>query len=219
MLIIEPPLPLAELAPSDYRGSRRQNKSGDFSELIPQFSGGRKRKPAPNGSWNKLAGVSCGKFTQGDYSMYQRFVPLAVIALIACASSVYAQCSCGLSPAYAPAAAAYAPVAPSYTTSYAPAVVDYAPVTYATYYAAPAAYAPAPYVSYYAPAAYAPAPYVSYYAPPVSYAAYYAPSVAVAPVVAPYRAYYGTPGWSIYGTPRVYVPGEPVRNTLKAVTP
>jgi hypothetical protein len=139
-----------------------------------------------------------GKFTQGDYAMYQRFVALAVIALIACASSARAQCSCGLSPTYAP-------VAPSYSTSYAPVVVDYAPVTYATYYAAPAAYAPAP--------------YVSYYAPPVSYAAYYAPSVAVAPVVAPYRAYYGVPGWSMYGTPRVYVPGEPVRNTLKAVTP
>jgi hypothetical protein len=27
------------------------------------------------------------------------------------------------------------------------------------------------------------------------------------------------PGWSAYGTPRLYVPGEPVRNVLRAVTP
>ena len=25
-------------------------------------------------------------------------------------------------------------------------------------------------------------------------------------------------GWSVYGTPRVYVEGEPVRNTLRALT-
>jgi hypothetical protein len=45
-------------------------------------------------------------------------------------------------------------------------------------------------------------PYTSYYAP---YAAYYAPAYAVA-------------GTSIYGTPQFYVPGEPVRNVLRAVT-
>ena len=84
-------------------------------------------------------------------------------------------------------------------------------------------------------AAYTPAPYVSYYAPPVAYTprrtlvitraavprvTYYArPAVAYAPVVPSYRVYYAVPGVSIYGMPRVYVPGEPVRNVGKAVLP
>ncbi len=143
--------------------------------------------------------------------MHQRFIPLAVAALLLSASAVHAQCNCGASPVYAPAAPA-----PSYSTYYAPAAVDYTPAPYVSYYAAPAA--PVSYVSYYAPpAAYAaPVSYVSYYAPATPYATYYAPPA----VAVPYRAYYyGVPGWSVYGTPRVYVPGEPVRNTLRAVTP
>ncbi len=72
-------------------------------------------------------------------------------------------------------------------------------------------YAPAvTYTSYYAPAA---TSYATYYAgaAPVAYTSYYA---------APYATYYyGVAGTSIYGAPRVYVPGEPVRNTLRALTP
>jgi hypothetical protein len=63
-------------------------------------------------------------------------------------------------------------------------------------------------VSYYAPATYATyyTPYTSYYTPTTSYyAAAYVP--------------YGVVGSSIYGTAKVYVPGEPVRNTLRAITP
>lgn len=55
------------------------------------------------------------------------------------------------------------------------------------------------------PVAYAPAPYVAAYPP-------YA--VPVAP-----PAYYVVPGRNIYGGPRLYVPGEPIRNTWRAVTP
>jgi hypothetical protein len=130
--------------------------------------------------------------------MVQRLIALAAVALLLSGSAAFAQCGCS-SPL------AYAPVAPSYVSYYAPPVVDYAP---------------APYVSYYAPpAVYAPAPYVSYYAPVVPYSTYYAPRVAYAPVVASYRVAYGVPGYSIYGTPRVYVPAEPVRNVVRAVTP
>ena len=87
---------------------------------------------------------------------------------------------------------AYAPVVPSYTAYYAPAVTYAAPVSYAAYYA---------------PAQ----PYVSYYAPAASCAS------CAAPVVQPYVVGYW--GSSIYGTAKVYVPGEPVRNTWRAITP
>jgi hypothetical protein len=153
--------------------------------------------------------------------MCQRFLVLSVVALILGSSSAFAQCGCGSAPVYTTAE-------PTYSANYAPPVADYAPTPYVSYYA-PAA-APVSYVSYYAPpVAYAPAPYVSYYAPAPSYATYYSPapsyttyyspSVAYAPAVAPYRVLYGVPGASIYGAPRVYVPGEPVRNTVKALTP
>jgi hypothetical protein len=129
--------------------------------------------------------------------MYQRLITLAAIALLLSGSVAFADCGCGSQPTYAP-------VAPSYVSYYTPPVVDYAPAPYVSYYAPPAVYAPAPYVSYYAPAA----PYVAY-----------SPRVAYAPVVVPYRVTYGVPGYSIYGTPRVYVPAEPVRNVVRAVTP
>jgi hypothetical protein len=32
-------------------------------------------------------------------------------------------------------------------------------------------------------------------------------------------AYTGVVGSSVYGTPKVYVPGQPVRNVWRAVTP
>ena len=82
--------------------------------------------------------------------------------LVSClvASSVLAQCGCGV-----PTTAYYAP---EYTSYYAPTTAYYAPA-YTSYYA------PAPYTSYYAPA------YTSYYAPaaayyPAPYRAYYAPA-------------------------------------------
>jgi hypothetical protein len=141
--------------------------------------------------------------------MYRSFVTVAVIALILSGSTAFAQCGCSSPPVYTP-------VAPSYTSYYVPAAVEYTPAPYVSYYAAPVA--PVSYVSYYAPPV-APAPYVSYYAPAAPYVTYYTPYTTYAPVVAPYRTYYGVPGASIYGAPRVYVPGEPVRNVLKAVTP
>jgi hypothetical protein len=68
--------------------------------------------------------------------MYQRFIAVAVIALILSGSTAFAQCNCNSQPVYAPVVSSYA-----------------------SYYVPPA-YSPAPYVSYYAPpaAAYAPAP-------------------------------------------------------------
>ena len=152
----------------------------------------------------------------------QRFIAVAVVALVLSGSTVYAQCGCNLAPVSAS-------VAPSYTADYAPAAVGYAPSSYVSYYtppAAPVSYvsyyaptAPVSYVSYYAPPAVAAVPYVSNYPPAVPYSTYYTPYTAYAPVVAPYSAYYGVAGVSVYGTPRVYVPGEPVRNVLRAVTP
>ena len=148
--------------------------------------------------------------------MRQCLISLAALSVVLIAPLAYADCGC---------AATSVAAAPTNTTSYAP-------TAYATYYTPTVAYsAPVTYTSYYVPAAtsyttyYAPAvssvtavPYVSYYAPATSYVTYYSPSVAVAPVT--YSTYYyGRPGTSIYGTPRVYVPAEPVRNTLRALTP
>ena len=68
---------------------------------------------------------------------------------------------------------------------------------------------------------YAPVLYVDYYAPPVAYTTYY-PSPYVTyygPTVAAYPAYHVKPGWSVFGAPRVYVAGQPVRNVLRAITP
>ena len=152
--------------------------------------------------------------------MCQRFIPVAVVALLLSASTAFAQCGCSSPPVYTSAV-------PSYSTYYAPPAADYRPPPYVSYDAPPAA--PASYVSYYAPpVAYAaPVSYVSYYVPATTYATtmpaatyatYYAPAATYAPVAVPYRAYYGVPV-SIYGTPRLYVPGEPVRNAVRAVTP
>jgi hypothetical protein len=82
----------------------------------------------------------------------------------------------------------------------------------------------APYVAYAPPVAYyAPAPYVAYYPPAAVYppvAAYPPPYATYAPVVVPPApVQYVVPGRNIYGGPRLYVPGEPVRNAVRAVTP
>ena len=68
-----------------------------------------------------------------------------------------------------------------------------------------------------------PAPRVVQYAPAAPYSAMRvtpgARVVAYAPAVHPVVAYYGVAGTSIFGTPKVYVHGEPVRNVLRAITP
>ena len=148
--------------------------------------------------------VSLTKIYAGGFSVHHRFLTLTIVALVLSGSVAFADCGCSSPPVYAPVAA-------SYSSYYAPTVVDYAPASYVSYYAPPAAYVPAPTVSYYAPAR----SYVTYYSPYVAYS----PAVAYAPAVVPYRVSYGALGWSIYGAPRVYVPGEPVRNTVKALTP
>ncbi len=83
---------------------------------------------------------------------------------------------------------------------------------YATY----APVGPVPVTTYYSPApvlSYGPVVSTSYYAP-LPYTAYYAP--------APY--YVGSPvvvgpvyGWPVVVRPRFYVPGQPVRNVLRAI--
>lgn len=98
-------------------------------------------------------------------------------------------------------------VSPPITTNYAPAVVAPAPVT--TYYApvAPVTtyYAPAPVVTYRAPVATYHAPIVTYRAPVV----YSAPVYSAPVVVAPYAVV----------RPKVYIPGQPIRNFVRAITP
>jgi hypothetical protein len=92
------------------------------------------------------------------------------------------------------------------TTYYAPTVS--APVT--TYYAPPV-------TSYYAPT-------TTYYAPPTAYAPVATPYVAAYPAATPYVAAYpaATPyvaGYApyYYYAPRLYVPGQPVRNFFRAL--
>jgi hypothetical protein len=118
-----------------------------------------------------------------------------IVALVLTGPAALAQCPCS-------GAGYAAPVA--YGAAYAPAAYAYS-LPYATYYTpAPAvAYVPSvPYATYYRPYAAAYVPYAAYYAP--------------APVY--YRPYV-RPGVSMYGTPKVYVSGEPVRNAIRAVTP
>jgi hypothetical protein len=134
---------------------------------------------------------------QGGTVMYSRFLVMLLVSVVVLSgSAVLAQCGC------AAPAPVYAPVAPVYTSYYAPAVTYYTPAVTAV-----------PTVAYYTP-------YVSYYAPAAPTVSYYTPYAAYAPVVRPYAAYYyGVPGWSMYGTPKVYVPGEPLRNAIRATTP
>jgi hypothetical protein len=131
--------------------------------------------------------------------MYTRFIAtMAAIVLSVGSSAARAQCGCDF------AETAYAPAVPSYSsyTAYAPVVPSYS-----SYFAPTVAY-------------YAPPPYISYYAQTTTYVGYSSPYVAYsAPVVRPWAAYYGVPGWSVFGAPRAYVAGQPVRNVLRAVTP
>jgi hypothetical protein len=134
---------------------------------------------------------------KGENIMSTRCLALTVLVVMALSgSTVLAQCGCG------PVATAYMPITPSYPAYYAPVAEPYV----AAYTPYVASYAP--YTAYYSP-------YAAYHSP---YVASYAPYAAYAPVVRPY-GYYGAPGWSAYGTPKVYVRGEPVRNALRAATP
>jgi hypothetical protein len=121
------------------------------------------------------------------------------------ASAAFGQCGCALPQTV------YMPVAPSYSAYYPSTVTYYGAEPQVTYYAPSE-----PQVTYYAPAA---SSYVTYYAAPAvsGYTTYYGSTVTpyttyYAPVV-----YYGNT--SVYGIPRVYVPGQPVRNVLRAVGP
>jgi hypothetical protein len=168
------------------------------------------------------------------------FALLAVVAVLSVSTAI-AQCNCG-GTASAPSYSTY--YAPSYATSYSTYYTPSYASSYSTYYTPSYAtyYAPAPQVSYYAPAVqatyYAPAPQVTYYAPapqvayyaPTPQVTYYAPQAAYyAPVAQPCvncydpvvaaRVVYGVPGRSMFGAPRLYVPGQPVRNTFRAITP
>jgi hypothetical protein len=108
------------------------------------------------------------------------------------------------------------------TTYYAPAGPVVAPV-----YTPPVVY-PTNRITYYAPGAVAPA---SYYSPVPTYSSFYTPAPVItpaAPVVvargySPYTPYVVArpvvAGRTIFGTRQVYVPGQPVLNTVRAVTP
>ena len=89
-------------------------------------------------------------------------------------------------------ATAYVPAEPAYAAYYAPTTAYCDPAPYATYYTQRVVYA-----------AYYPSPYVTYYEP----------------AIAAYPAYDARLGWSVFGAPRVYVAGQPVRNVLRAITP
>ena len=141
--------------------------------------------------------------------MYKRLIVLtAAVALGLSASTVLAQCGCGaVEPAYVPAA-------PSYSTYYAPTATYYAPAPTTprtmhrrrtprtTRSRTPRTTRPRAYATYYVQ------PYATYYAP-ASCGTCYSPVV----------GYYGVAGRSMFGAPRVYVPGQPVRNVFRAVTP
>jgi hypothetical protein len=117
-------------------------------------------------------------------------------------------------------------------TAHGQVIVSSSPVR-TTYYAGAAV--PAPVVSYYSPTVsylppslppnlppittyYGPSTVTSYYSPQPFYTYYSSPVVSY---YAPTSAYYSPviAGRSAYGTVRAYVPGQPVRNTLRYSVP
>lgn len=151
-------------------------------------------------------------------SMFKRSIAgVLFLGLALIASPVFAQCGCGV------ATSTYVSAAPSYTSYYVPTTTYYAPESYNAYYAPTTAYyAPESYTTYYAPTTtyYAPVPYATYYAPTTAYYAAAPYTTYYSPVAQPYYVgYRDAIGPSIYGTPKVYVRGEPVRNALRAITP
>jgi hypothetical protein len=99
-----------------------------------------------------------------------------------------------------------APVVTSYSPSVYSSTVVRSPVT--TYYSPAVA---APLTTYYSPAQSYVAPTTSYYAP---VSTYYGGSVVTPAVGQPV-----TVGRSVYGTLTPYVPGQPVRNTVRFAVP
>jgi hypothetical protein len=140
--------------------------------------------------------------------MCRRLVIAIAVGVSLSGSTLLAQCGCGA------VETGYAPMAPSYSAYYPSTVTYYSPAPQVTY-------APAAPVTYYSPVT----PQVTYYAPAPTYTTFYAsPTVQpyatyYAPAVQPTVVYYGYAGRSVFGAPRVYVPGQPVRNVFKAITP
>jgi hypothetical protein len=185
-------------------------------------------------------------FREETVMRFQSIACAVIVAIALPVSNGFAQCGCATA-SYAPTSTYYAPA--SYVAEYAPATTTayYAPTTYvATYAPTTTYYAPTAYVASYAPATtaydapattayYAPATYVANYATTTAYYAPAAYTVGYAPTTTYYApaattAYYapavpasvivnGRAGTSIYGTAKIYVPGEPVRNTIRAITP
>jgi hypothetical protein len=92
---------------------------------------------------------------------------------------------------------------------------------YGQWYVGPrAVYYPSPVYAYPAPVYAYPTPVYAYRVPVAAYpyAAYYPYSpVMAAPVAVPARVWYGPPGVVVRS--KVYIPGRPVRNVVRAVVP
>jgi DNA-directed RNA polymerase II subunit RPB1 len=112
---------------------------------------------------------------------------------------------------YAPTSVYYSRATRSYYAGSAPVTTYYAPAT-TTYYAPTTAYY-APTTSYYAARTSYYAPTTSYYAPTT---AYYGATAVAAPVVVGRPAVLGS---GSLGQPKVYIPGQPIRNALRWATP
>lgn len=160
--------------------------------------------------------------------MKSPLIALIAVALLLPATAASAQYTTYYAPTvtYSAGSSLGVPVSGSaYSTYYAPATTSYyAPATTSYYAPATTSYY-APTTSYYAPATtsyYAPA-HTSYYAPATNvysgaYSTYYAPSsgtIAYRPVTSPYVGVNAAPV-AVYSP---YVPGQPVRNVLRAILP
>ena len=140
-----------------------------------------------------------------------RLAVASVGALVfACLAAGQVQAQYPITTYYAPTpvVTGYYPHAQAYygatTSYYRPAAVAPTTVYYpgtAAAYVAPRTYAYYPTTSYYPATTAVAAPVVTYYTPAVSY-------------YRPVASYY-----SPYGGPEVRVPGQPVRNTLRAIVP
>ncbi len=152
--------------------------------------------------------------------MNSPLIALIAVALMLPATAASAQYTTYYAPnvTYSAGSSLGVPVSGSaYTTYYAPATTSYyAPATTSYYAPTTSYYAPAT-TSYYAPA------HTSYYAPATNvysgaYTTYYAPSsgtIAYRPVTSPYVGVNAAPV-AVYSP---YVPGQPVRNVLRAILP
>lgn len=148
-----------------------------------------------------MAVVACWASTSfAQAIVYQTYSP--VVTSYAAPAIVYRPLSgatyTNYYPSYAPAVTAYSPV----VTSYSPVVTSYSPVVTETYSPVVTSYSPvvtsySPVVTSYSPVMTSYSPVVTSYSPVVT--SYYAPAVVRSKVL--------------------YVPGQPVRNFFRAVTP